>query len=194
MCSKHRLAYSWTKPSNTKPIYNEVLGVSCNLLNADTHNHSGFHLRHSVSVWVVHPRDCVPGQGLQLCLCPVSRESSMPQITSLGKDHNSKTYFLLEIMVESVWRILSWGTKPLPLEGNTSGQAGSQSSPVPFMGAECWAFGNSGSKVSRVTASGSAHDPWEKMDFWWWLWTKEMLERVERLNSASFGIFYWSSG
>lgn len=105
-----------------------------------------------------------------------------------------QTYFLLEIMVESIWRILSWGTKPLPLEGNASGQAGSQSSPVPSTGAECWAFGNSGSKVSRVTASGSAHDPWEKMDFWGWLWTKEMLERVGRLNSASFGIFYWSSG
>ena len=53
-------------------------------------------------------------------------------------------------MVKSVWRILSWGTKPLPLEGNTSGQAGSQYSPVPSMGAECWAFGNPGNKVSRV--------------------------------------------
>ena len=44
-------------------------------------------------MWAVHPHDCMPGQGLRLCLCPVPWERSVPQIASLGKDHNSKNIF-----------------------------------------------------------------------------------------------------
>ena len=203
MCSEHRLAYSWTKLSNTKPILNEVLGVSCNLLYAVsenqngcvfwTYNHSGFHLQHTISVWAVHPHNCVPDQGLRLCLCPVSWERSVPQIASLGKDHSSKSI--------SYWR--SWSKvygeycpgalSPFPLR-ETHVRSGWESVfTCPFHGS--WVLGFwEPRQQGEQSASGSAHGPWEKMDFWWWLWTKQMLERVGCLNSASFGIFYWSSG